>query len=89
VCGAVLCLWPAGAWVPPHFVGMSLVAGCGWVGHRFGLKCISFLHGVEVFLASEFVCSLSGVSFFWLAHLWRILVGGVEACGFSVILPTV
>jgi len=59
--------------------------GCGWVGSRFGLKCISFLDGLKVFLVCEFVCSLSRVSFFWVACMWRLLVRSIQAGSFSVV----
>jgi len=57
----------------------------GLVGYRFGLIGISFLDGLEVFLVCEIVCSLSGVSFFWVACLWRLLVRCIQACHFSVV----
>jgi len=69
----------------PLFEEMGFVVSCGWVGYRFGLKCICFLDGFEVFLVCEFVCSLLGVSFLWVALLWRLLVRGIQACGFSVL----
>jgi len=69
----------------PLSKGMGLIVGCGWVGYRFWLKCISFLDGLQVFLVCKFVYSLSRVSFFWVAHLWRLLVRGIQACGFSVV----
>ena len=40
----------------PYFELMGLIAGCGWVGYRFGLKGISFPDGLEVFDVCEFRC---------------------------------
>jgi len=73
----------------PTFLPLSkaifFIVGCGWVGYRFELKSISYQEGLQVFLVCEFVHSMSGGSFFWVAHLWRLLVRGIHASGFSVV----
>ena len=40
--------------------------------------------GLRFALFCEFDSSLSGVSFIWVAGLWRLLVRGIQACGFIV-----
>jgi len=46
--------------------------GCGSVDYRFGLSCISFLDGLEVFLVLQ-VCLFTVRGFFlWVARLWRL-----------------
>jgi len=51
--------------------GSSL--GYGWVDYMFGLKCISFLDGLEVFLGLQ-ACLFTVRGFFLcVAQLWRLL----------------
>jgi len=50
--------------------GSSL--GYGWVDYGFGLRCISFLDGLKVFLILR-VCLFTVRGFFpWVARLWRL-----------------
>jgi len=50
VCGAVLCLCPAGSCIPPPFRnGIRRWAKDG-LTTGFGFRCIAFLDGLEVFL---------------------------------------
>jgi len=67
-----LSCWPLGSYPFSKEWGPSL--SYGWIDYRFGLKCISFLDELKVFLVLE-VCLFTVRGFFlWVARLWRFCV---------------
>jgi len=86
VSGAILCLCPAGSWIPPPSRRNEVRRwAMGGLTTGLGLGVFPFWMGLRSSLFCAFVCSLSGVSFFGLHICGGYLVRWIKACGFLVV----